>query len=158
MASYYWGPVALTWVHFTVSVQVTILCDKFESYAFKITITSSSHGATVLIYFGRVTHICISKLTTIGSDNGLSPGQRQAIISTNAGILLIGPLGTNFSENFIGIQNVFIKQNAIENVVCEMASILSQPQCVNGLAPFNTWISRAFVWILYNYKTSTWRV
>ena len=40
---------------------------------------------------------------TIGSDNGLSPGRRQAIIWTNAGILLIGPLGTNFSENLIAI-------------------------------------------------------
>ena len=31
----------------------------------------------------------ISKLTTIGSDDGLSPGWHQAIIRTNAGILLI---------------------------------------------------------------------
>ena len=51
-----------------------------------------------LTHWGRVTHICISKLTIIGSDNGLSPDRRQAIIWTNAGILLIGPLGTNFSE------------------------------------------------------------
>ena len=51
-----------------------------------------------LTHWGRVTHICVSKLTIIGSDNGLSPGRRQAIIWTNAGILLIGPLGTNFSE------------------------------------------------------------
>ena len=43
-------------------------------------------------------HICVSKQTIIGSDNGLSPGRRQAIIWTNAGILLIGTLGTNFSE------------------------------------------------------------
>ena len=49
-------------------------------------------------------HICVGNLTTIGSDNGLSPGQRQAIIWTNAGILLIGLLGTNFSEILIGIQ------------------------------------------------------
>ena len=48
-------------------------------------------------HWGRVTHICVSKLTTIGSDNGLSPGQRQAIIWTNAGILLIRPSGANFS-------------------------------------------------------------
>ena len=52
---------------------------------------------------GRVTHICVSKLTIIGSDNGLSPGRRQAIIWTNAGILLIGPLGTKFSEILIEI-------------------------------------------------------
>ena len=45
-----------------------------------------------------MTHICVSKLTIIGSDNGLSPGRRQAIIRTNAGILLIRSIGTNFSE------------------------------------------------------------
>ena len=44
-----------------------------------------------------MTHICVGKLTIISSDNGLSPGRRQAIIRTNAGILLIGPLRTNFS-------------------------------------------------------------
>ena len=51
-----------------------------------------------LTHWGRVTHICISKLTIIGSDNGLSPGGCQAIIWTNAGLLLIAPLETNFSE------------------------------------------------------------
>ena len=51
-----------------------------------------------LTHGGRVTHICVGNLTIIGPDNGLSPGRRQAIIWTNAGILLIGPLGTNFSE------------------------------------------------------------
>ena len=35
---------------------------------------------------------------SIGSDNGLSPGRRQAIIWTNSGILLIRNLGTNFNE------------------------------------------------------------
>ena len=56
-----------------------------------------------LTHWGRVTHICISKLTIIGSNNGLSPGRRQAIIWTNAGILLIRPLGTKFSEILIEI-------------------------------------------------------
>ena len=51
-----------------------------------------------LTHWGQVTHNCIGKLAIIGSDNGLSPGRRQAIIWANAGILLIGPLGTNFSE------------------------------------------------------------
>ena len=59
---------------------------------------------TCLTHWGRVTHICVGKLTIIGSDNGLSPGRRQAIIWINPGILLIGPLGTNFSEILIGIQ------------------------------------------------------
>ena len=69
-----------------------------------------------LTHWGIVTHICVSKRTIIGSDNGLSPSRHQAIIWTIAGILLIGPLGTNFSE-------IFIEENAFENVVCEMAFI-----------------------------------
>ena len=55
-------------------------------------------------------HRCVSKLTIIGSDNGLSPGRRQAIIWTNAGILLIGPLETNFREILIGIQTSLFKK------------------------------------------------
>ena len=46
----------------------------------------------------------------IGSDNGLSPVRRQAIIWTNFGILLIGPLGTNFSESLIRIQTFSFKK------------------------------------------------
>ena len=65
---------------------------------------------TELTHWGRVTHICVSKLTIIGSDNGLAPGRRQAIIRTNAGILLIGPLGTNFSEILIEIQAFSLKK------------------------------------------------
>ena len=45
----------------------------------------------------------LSKFTIIGSDNGLSPIQREAIIWTNAGILLIRNLGTNLSEILIQI-------------------------------------------------------
>ena len=46
-------------------------------------------------------HICVGNLTIIGSDNGLSPGWHQAINWTNAGILLIGRLGTNFNDILI---------------------------------------------------------
>ena len=56
-----------------------------------------------LSHWGWVTHIWLSKLTLSGSDNGLSPGQHQAIIWTSAGILLIGSLGTNFCEIVIQI-------------------------------------------------------
>ena len=48
-------------------------------------------------------HICINKITLIGSDNGLFPCRCQAIIRTNTGILLIWPLETNFSEISIKI-------------------------------------------------------
>ena len=51
-----------------------------------------------------------SNWVIIGSDNGLLPVRRQAIIWTNAGILLNGPSGTNFSEIFIGIQTFSFKK------------------------------------------------
>ena len=41
----------------------------------------------------------------VGSDKGLSPIRRQAIIWTNAGLLSIAPLGTNFSEILTKTQN-----------------------------------------------------
>ena len=63
-----------------------------------------------LTHWGRVMHICVSKLTIIDSDNGLSPGRRQAIIWTDAGILLIGSLGTNFSEILINIYTFSIRK------------------------------------------------
>ena len=69
-----------------------------------------------LTHWGWVTHtcICIGKVTIIGSDNGLSPSRRQAIIGTNSGILLIAPLGTNFSEISIGIQTFSFKKRHLK--------------------------------------------
>ena len=78
-----------------------------------------------LPHWGRVTHICVSKLTIIGSDNGLSPGRRQAIIWTNAGILLIGPSGTNFSEISIKIHIFSFKKMQLK-----MSSGKWQPFCL----------------------------
>ena len=56
------------------------------------------HHFPQVTHWGRVTHTCISKLTIIGSDNDLLPGRYQAIIWTNAGILLNGPLASTFCE------------------------------------------------------------
>ena len=72
-----------------------------------------------------MTHICVVKLTIIGSDNGLSPGRRQAIILTNAGILLIGPLGTNFIGILIGIQTFSFKKLHLK-----MSSAKWRPFCL----------------------------
>ena len=55
-------------------------------------------------------HTRVGKLTIIGSDNSLLPGRRQAIIWTSAGILLIGPLGTNFREILIEIDTFSFKE------------------------------------------------
>ena len=124
----------------------------------------------LLTHWGRVTHICVGKPAIIGSDNGLSPDRRQAIIWTNAGILLIGPLGTHFSENFNWNSNIFILENALENVVCKMVLILSRPQCVKVFVPRRLsckfWLSHLqahvndiyFEYFLWNlpHRNATW--
>ena len=98
------------------------------------TVTPIACEALLLTQWGRVTHICVSKLTNIGSDNGLSPGRRQAIIWTNAGILLIGPLGTNFNENLIDVHTFSFKKMHLK-----MSSRRWRPFCL-GLNVL-TWIN-----------------
>ena len=78
-----------------------------------------------LTHWGRVTHICVSKLTIIDSDNGLSPDRRQAIIWINAGILLIGPLGTNFSEILIEILTFSSKKMRLK-----VSCVKQRPSCL----------------------------
>ena len=79
----------------------------------------------LLTHWGQLTPICVVKQTIIGSDNGLSPERRQAIIWTNAGILLIGPLGTNFSEILIEIQTISLKK-----ILLKMSSAKCWPFCL----------------------------
>ena len=64
-------------------------------------------------------HVCVGKQTVIGSDNGLSPGQRQAIILTNVGILLIGPMGTYVNDILMEI-NIFLFKKMIWNCCTEI--------------------------------------
>ena len=78
-----------------------------------------------LTHWGWVTHICVGGLAIIGSDNGLSPGRRQAFIWTNAGILLIGPLRTNFNEMIFQIRKFWLKKMHMK-----MSSAKWQPFCL----------------------------
>ena len=91
-----------------------------------------------LTHWGRVTHIWVSKQTIIGSDNGLSPGRRQAIIWIDAGILLIGTLGTNFSEILMEIRIFSFKKMGLN-----MSSAKWRRFCLglNELITFHTWCS-----------------
>ena len=94
----------------------------------KFTLQNVGHFVNVSMFFshwGRVTHICVSKQTIIGSDIGLSPGRRQVIIWTNAGILLIGPLGTNFNEILIAIQTFSFKKMHFK-----ISSVEARPFCL----------------------------
>ena len=84
--------------------------------------------SSYLTHWGRVTLICVSKLTIIGWDNGLSPDRRQAIIWTIAGILSIGPSGTTLSEILIAIQIFSFKKMHLK-----MSSGKWRPSCCLGL-------------------------
>ena len=67
-----------------------------------------------------------------GSDNGLSPGRRQAIIWTSAGILPIGPPGTNFNEILIGIHIFSFKKMHLKMSSAKWRYFcLGLMQCVN---------------------------
>ena len=92
-------------------------CDKRQSFEnqWYISFNHIKH-VEVLLYiktlthWGRETHICVGEHTNIDSDNGLSPNRRQAIIWTNARILLIERLGTNFNEILIKIHTFSLKK------------------------------------------------
>ena len=63
----------------------------------------SKTSLETLLGLGKILKGQQTEMTSIVSDNGLLPGRLQAIIWINAGILFIGPLGTNFSEILIKI-------------------------------------------------------
>ena len=95
-----------------------------------------------------MTHICVGKLTVLGSDNGLSPWRRQAIIWTNAGILLIGPSGANFSDILIEIHTFSFKKMHLK-----MSSAKWRPFCLGlnelkgqlrSFSPLGSWLKGPF--------------
>ena len=93
----------------------------------------------VLNNWGWVTNLCIGKLIITGSDNGMSPGRCQAIIWTNAGILLIGPLGTNFSQILIEVYAFSFKKMNLK------MSGKWRPFCLS-LNVFNNVVSKWLLW------------
>ena len=99
----------------------------------------------LLTHWGRVLHICVGKLNVIGSDNGLSPERRQAIIWTNAGVLLIGPLVTNFSEILIEILTFSLKKIRLK---------MSSAKCCSFRLGLNVLITFFVVYILFSVLLS----
>ena len=102
--------------NFTAHTQATILHNELLPHL---------PGVNELTHWGWMMHICISKLTIIGSDNGLLPGWCQTIIGTNAGILLIRPMGTNFNEILIKIYTF-----SFEKMNFKISSGKWQPSCL----------------------------
>ena len=104
-----------------------------------------------LTHWCRLTHICISKLTTIGSDNGLSPDRHQAIIWTSARFCQLNPWEQT-SVKFHRILYIFIDENAFEIVVWKLAAILPRPQCDNPPGPE---VVESIRWLLMQRFVST---
>ena len=135
---------------FVTSKYISHLRDTLYSTLY--TLTPSNCNALFqmrsLTHWGRATHTCVGKLTIIGSDNGLSPGRHQAIIWTNAGILLIGPLGTNFSEILIEIQTFSLTKIRLK---------ISSAKCCSfrlGLNVFtDTLLNWQWTWIYHRMET-----
>ena len=86
---------------------------------YMLTVTVPDAWLLHLTHWGRVTHICVGKLTIIASDNGLAPSW------TNAVILLIGPLGTKFNEISIEIHTFSFKKMHLK-----MSSAKWRPFCL----------------------------
>ena len=103
----------------------------------------------ILTHWGRVTQLCVSKLNSIGSDNGLSTGWRQAIVWTNAGVLLIEPWGTNFSEIIIKILIFLFKKMHLK-----MLSGKWRPFCLGlNVLKFNTQrVTSICIWLKLKYR------
>ena len=74
----------------------------------------------------RAMHLWVSDPTNIDSDNGLLPGECPTIISTNAGILLVGPLQTNFNDILFEIQKF-----SCNKMNLKMLSVKWQPYCLS---------------------------
>ena len=114
-----------------------------------------------LTHWGRVTHICVGNLTIIGSDNGLSPGRRQAITWTNAGILLIGPLGTNFSEISINVLTFSFTKMRLKvssakwRPFCLGLNVLTHCDRVTHkcISELGSWLDQIMVWCLFGAKS-----
>ena len=108
-----------------------------------------------LTHWGRLTHICVGKPTTIGSDNDWSTSckiplrsrhflpqklwhfhkntrscvENECIIWTNAGILLIRPLRTNFNEMLIEIQTFSFKEMHLKMSFAKWRPFVSASMC-----------------------------
>ena len=89
-----------------------------------MTVWFESINVLTLTHWGRVTHICVGNLTIIGSDNGLSSGRSAPSHYLNQCRNIINwSLRNKLQWHFNRNSNIFIQENAFENVVCEMATI-----------------------------------
>ena len=91
--------------------------------------TYSAHNG--LTHWERVTHVCVSKLTIIGLDKGLSLVSAKPFSEP----MLIRTVGTKLQRNCNRNSCIFIQENALKNIFCDTASIFSRSQYVNSSVP-----------------------
>ena len=78
-----------------------------------------------LTHWGRVTHLCVDELTITGSDNGFAPIHHMNQYCN----IVIWTLTNKLRWNLNGNSYIFSEEDAFENVVRKIATILSWPQC-----------------------------
>ena len=93
------SPEVWYWPRYRIYLQAIL----FMTFTAKYPQIQKTLHSLPLTHWGRVTHMCVDNLVINDSDNGLSPGRCQTVIWINAGILLIGPLGTNYSGILIEV-------------------------------------------------------
>ena len=115
------------------------------------TLLVHSETFNYITHWGLVRHTYVCKLDhyTIASDNGVSPIRRQAILLTNADLLLIEHFGKfqwNFDQNAIS----FIQENESEYIGCKIAAIWRVPNMTFVCAPC------AVYHLLFSYWKLAW--
>ena len=139
-----WNALVLYPIYFTRIIQ-----GNFAGTRTVIWLSQYQWPIPALTHWGRAKHIWFGKLTIVGSDNGLSPVRRQAIICTNAGILFIGPLRTSFSEILSEIHSFSFKKMHLK-----ISSAKWRPFCVGLNVLRRSLKSKArYTWgYLYNHR------
>ena len=82
------------------------------------TVFKLSTRLNMLIQRGWMTHICVSNLIIIRSDNGLSPGRRKVIIWTNGGIVVNSNIGKKRQVNEMALGALMITQSVPLIISC----------------------------------------
>ena len=90
------------------------------------------HCRCLLNSWGRVMHICVSKVTIIGSDNACHLAGAKPLSEPMLDIVN-WTLGNKLQWNRNRDLYIFIQENAPEDVVWKMVTILSRPQFVKWM-------------------------
>ena len=129
-----------------LTLVLNYICNSLNICIIDTFFCSDMPGIHELTHWGREMYICVSELTSIGSDNGLSPGRRQAIIWTDAGILSIRTkeqTSVKFQSQFKHfISRKCVWKCRLENV----GHFVSVSMC---LEPFPCWTCLAYWFVVY---------